>query len=116
MMRVLGPLGKVLGPRGLMPNPKTGTVTMDVAKAVNELRGGRIEFRVDKQANVAVSVGKMSFEPDKIVENVKAFVDAILRAKPATSKGAYVLGISICSTMSPGIKLDHQQLLLNLKK
>jgi large subunit ribosomal protein L1 len=116
MMRVLGPLGKVLGPRGLMPNPKTGTVTMDVSKAVKELQGGRIEFRVDKQANVAVSVGKISFEPDKIVENVKAFIDAIVKAKPASSKGAYFLGVSICSTMSPGIKLDHQSLLLSIKK
>jgi large subunit ribosomal protein L1 len=116
MMRVLGPLGKVLGPRGLMPNPKTGTVTMDVSKAVKELQGGRIEFRVDKQANIAVSVGKISFEPDKIVENVKAFIDAIVRAKPASSKGAYFLGASICSTMSPGIKLDHQSLLLSIKK
>ena len=116
MMRILGPLGKVLGPRGLMPNPKTGTVTMDVSKAVKELQGGRIEFRVDKQANVAVSVGKISFEPDKIVENVKAFIDAIVKAKPASSKGAYFLGVSICSTMSPGIKLDHQSLLLSIKK
>lgn len=116
MMRVLGPLGKVLGPRGLMPNPKTGTVTMDVAKTVKELKGGRIEFRVDKQANIAVSVGKLSFEAEKIVENVKAFVDAIIRAKPASSKGAYVLGLSICSTMSPGVKLDHQALLQSMKK
>lgn len=116
MMRVLGPLGKVLGPRGLMPNPKTGTVTMDVAKAVKELRGGRIEFRIDKQANVAVSVGKISFEPEKIVENVKALIDAINKAKPASSKGAYFISASICSTMSPGIKLDHQSLLLSIKK
>lgn len=116
MMRVLGPLGKVLGPRGLMPNPKTGTVTMDVSKAVKELKGGRIEFRVDRQANVAVSVGKISFEPEKIVENAKAFIDAIMRAKPASSKGTYLLGASICSTMSPGIKLDHQSLILSIKK
>lgn len=116
MMKVLGPLGKVLGPRGLMPNPKTGTVTMDVSRAVKELRGGRIEFRVDKQANVAVSVGKLSFEANQISENVMAFIDAIMRAKPATAKGAYLLGVSICSTMSPGIKLDHQLLTAALKQ
>ncbi len=116
MMRVLGPLGKILGPRGLMPNPKTGTVTMDVAKAVNELKAGRIEFRVDKQANVAVSVGKLSFEENKLIDNVYAFLGAIMRAKPASTKGAYLLGASICSTMSPGLKLDHTQLLADMKK
>ncbi len=116
MMRVLGPLGKVLGPRGLMPNPKTGTVTMDIARTVKELKGGRIEFRVDKQANIAGAVGKLSFEADKIVENIMAYVDAIVKAKPVTTKGAYVLSISVCSTMSPGVKLDHQQLLLKVKK
>lgn len=110
MMRVLGPLGKVLGPRGLMPNPKTGTVTMDIARTVKELRGGRIEFRVDRQANVAVSVGKLSFGETQIAENVHAFVDAIMRAKPASAKGSYMLSVSICSTMSPGIKLDHSEL------
>lgn len=116
MMRVLGPLGKVLGPRGLMPNPKTGTVTMDIARTVKELRGGRIEFRVDRQANVAVSVGKLSFGEPQIVENVHAFVDAIMRAKPASAKGTYVLGVSICSTMSPGIKLDITELTAAAKK
>jgi large subunit ribosomal protein L1 len=116
MMRIVGQLGKVLGPRGLMPNPKTGTVTMDIDKTVKELKGGRIEFRVDKQANVAAAVGKLSFGPDKIEENVLAFVDAIVRAKPAAAKGAYVLSASICSSMSPGFKLDHQELLATLKK
>ncbi|KAA3636445.1 MAG: 50S ribosomal protein L1 [Calditrichaeota bacterium] len=116
MMRVLGPLGKVLGPRGLMPNPKTGTVTMDLAKAVKELKGGRIEFRVDKQSNVAVAVGKVSFEKEQISENILAFVDAIVKAKPASAKGAYLLGVSICSSMGAGIKLDHQQLQATLKK
>ncbi|HDL00912.1 MAG TPA: 50S ribosomal protein L1 [candidate division Zixibacteria bacterium] len=116
MMRVLGPLGKVLGPRGLMPNPKTGTVTMDLARTVKELKGGRIEFRIDKQANIAGAVGKLSFDADKIIENITAYVDAIVKAKPTTTKGAYVLGISVCSTMSPGVKLDHQQLLLKMKK
>ena len=116
MMRILGPLGKILGPRGLMPNPKTGTVTMDVGRAVKELKGGRIEFRVDKQANVAAAVGKMSFDQDKIRENVLAFVDALLTAKPSSTKGAYLLGASICSTMSPGLKLDHAELIATLKK
>ena len=116
MMRHVGALGKILGPRGLMPNPKTGTVTMDIDRTVKELQGGRIEFRVDRQANVAVAVGKLSFEPEKIAENVKAFLEAILRAKPASAKGAYLLGMSICSTMSPGFKLDHAQLSLEVKK
>lgn len=116
MMRVLGPLGKILGPRGLMPNPKTGTVTMDIERTVTELKAGRIEFRVDRQANVAVSIGKVSFDPDKIKENAVAFISAILRAKPQTTKGAYFLGASICSTMGPGIKLDHAQILADLRK
>ena len=110
MMRVLGQLGKILGPRGLMPNPKTGTVTMDITRTVKELRGGRIEFRIDRQSNIAVRVGKVSFEEPQIVENVHAFMDAIMRAKPASAKGTYVLSASICSTMSPGIKLDHSEL------
>ncbi len=116
MMRVCGKLGKILGPRGLMPNPKTGTVTMNVAATVKELQAGRIEFRVDKQANIAAAVGKLSFEPEQIVDNVKAFVDAIVKAKPAAAKGAYVLGISVCSSMSPGFKLDHGTFLAGLKK
>jgi large subunit ribosomal protein L1 len=116
MMRVVGKLGKLLGPRGLMPNPKAGTVTMDVGKTVNELKAGRIEFRVDKQANIATAVGKLSFDNEKIEENVKAFVDAVLRQKPAAAKGAYFLSASICSSMSSGIKLDHQDLLAALKK
>jgi len=116
MMRVLGPLGKILGPRGLMPNPKTGTVTMDLDKAVKELKGGRIEFRVDRQANIAVSVGKVSFEPQQIQENAMAFLGAVMRAKPTTTKGAYLLGASICSTMSPGFKLDHSALIAEMKK
>lgn len=116
MMRVLGPLGKVLGPRGLMPNPKTGTVTMDLSRTVKELKGGRIEFRVDKQANIAGAVGKISFDAEKIVENIMAYVDAIVKAKPTSTKGSYILSMTVCSTMSPGVKLDHQQLLLSAKK
>ena len=116
MMRVVGQLGKVLGPRGLMPNPKTGTVTMNIEQTIKELKAGRIEYRVDKQANIAAAVGKLSFDAGQIEENVKAFVDAIVKAKPAAAKGSYFLGASICSTMSPGLKLDHQQLLADLKK
>ena len=116
MMKVCGKLGKILGPRGLMPNPKTGTVTMDVTKAVKEVKAGRIEFRVDRQANVVVSIGKLSFDEQKIIENAHAFVDAVLRAKPSAAKGAYFLGASICSTMSPGIKLDHAEMLAAMRK
>lgn len=116
MMRVVGKLGKLLGPRGLMPNPKAGTVTMDVGKAVREVKAGRIEFRVDKQSNIASAIGKLSFDNGKIEENVKAFVDAIVRLKPAAAKGAYFLGASICSSMGPGIKLDHQDLLAAIRK
>ncbi|MEW5797038.1 MAG: 50S ribosomal protein L1 [Candidatus Zixiibacteriota bacterium] len=116
MMKVCGKLGKILGPRGLMPNPKTGTVTMDIARTVREVKGGRIEFRIDRQSNVAVAVGKLSFEEKKIIENAEAFMDAIMRAKPAAAKGAYILSASICSTMSPGIKLDHAEILAAMKK
>lgn len=116
MMRVLGPLGKVLGPRGLMPNPKTGTVTMDLGRAVKELKAGRIEFRVDRQANVAVAVGKVSFESGQIKENVEMFIGAVMRAKPASAKGTYFLSCSLCSTMGPGLKLDHTTLIADLKK
>ncbi|PWB70107.1 50S ribosomal protein L1 [candidate division GN15 bacterium] len=116
MMRILGQLGKILGPRGLMPNPKTGTVTMDITRAVKELRGGRIEFRIDRQSNIAVRVGKISFGEAQLVENVHAFMDAIMRAKPASAKGTYVLSASICTTMSPGVKLDFSELSAALKK
>lgn len=116
MMRILGPLGKVLGPRGLMPNPKTGTVTMDLERAIKEVKGGRIEFRVDKQSNIASAVGKVSFDQNKISENILTFVEAILKAKPGSSKGAYFLAVSVCSTMSPGIKLDHHALIAAIKK
>jgi large subunit ribosomal protein L1 len=116
MMRHVGKLGKILGPRGLMPNPKTGTVTMDLTKAIGELKAGRIEFRVDRQANIAAAIGKVSFDENKIVENVYAFLDAILKAKPSSAKGAYLLSASICSTMGPGIKLDHQELAAATKR
>ncbi len=111
MMKIVGQLGKVLGPKGLMPNPKAGTVTMDVSKAVKELKGGRIEFRVDKQSNLAASVGKLSFEKKNITENIRTFADAIVRAKPATAKGTYILGVTVSTTMGPGLKLDQNSLL-----
>jgi len=116
MMKVVGKLGKVLGPRGLMPNPKTGTVTMDLSRTIRELKAGRTEFRVDRQSNVAIAVGKLSFDEQKIIENVQAFVEAVMRARPSAAKGSYVLSASICSTMSPGIKLDYAELVAALKK
>ena len=107
MMRSVGKLGKVLGPRGLMPNPKTGTVTFEVAKAVREIKAGKVEFRVDKTGIIHAPCGKIQFEPKQIFENAKALIDAVLRAKPANSKGKYVKSISISSTMSPGIWIDE---------
>mgnify|MGYP001258452165 CR=1 FL=1 len=106
MMGTVGRLGKVLGPRGLMPNPKLGTVTFDVAGAVSELRAGRAEFRVDKAGIFHTSVGRVNFEADKLTENVKAVMDALLKAKPASAKGAYVKKVSLSSTMGPGVRVD----------
>jgi large subunit ribosomal protein L1 len=105
MMGLVGRLGKVLGPRGLMPNPKTGTVTMDVANAVREIKAGKVEFRVDKTANVHVPVGKIQFTPEQLAENAQAVLDAIVRAKPAAAKGAYIKSVTISSTMSPPVKV-----------
>jgi large subunit ribosomal protein L1 len=116
MMKVIGKLGKILGTRGLMPNPKSGTVTIDIGKTVKELKAGRIEYRVDRQANIAVPVGKLSFSEEMLTENVKTFVDALLKAKPASAKGQYLKSLSICSTMGVGIKLDYQSLITELKK
>jgi large subunit ribosomal protein L1 len=99
-------LGKVLGPRGLMPNPKTGTVTDDTAKAVQEVKAGRVEFKLDKNGNVAVPVGKFSFEEQALVENGKAVIEAVVRARPATAKGHYLEGVTISATMSPGVRVD----------
>ena len=107
MMRSVGKLGKILGPRGLMPNPKTGTVTFEVAKAVREIKAGKVEFRVDKSGIVHAPCGKIRFEEKNLYENAKALIDAVLRAKPASSKGKYVRSISISSTMSPGIWVDE---------
>ncbi|HEU0243131.1 MAG TPA: 50S ribosomal protein L1 [Candidatus Limnocylindrales bacterium] len=106
VMGQLGQLGRVLGPRGLMPNPKAGTVTMDVAKAVKEIKAGKIEYRVDKTGNVHAPVGKVKFPADQIAANVTAFLEAIVRAKPASAKGTYLQGATVSSTMGPGIKLD----------
>lgn len=106
MMPLLGKIGKILGPKGLMPNPKTGTVTMDVAKAVNDTKKGKVEYRTDSYGNIHGIIGKASFDENLLVENLKAFVNAILKIKPTTVKGNYVNNISISSTMGPGIKLD----------
>src|SRR5499427_2269070 len=99
-------LGKVLGPRGLMPNPRTGTVTDDTAKAVQEVKAGRVEFKLDKNGNVAVPVGKFSFEESALVENGNAVIEAVVRARPATAKGRYLEGVTISATMSPGVRVD----------
>ena len=107
MMRLVGALGKVLGPRGLMPNPKTGTVTFDVANAVKETKAGKVEYRVDKTGVIHVGVGKVSFEADKLRDNAKALLDAIVKAKPATAKGKYVRKVNLASTMSPGVLLEE---------
>ncbi|MCP3742232.1 50S ribosomal protein L1 [Rossellomorea sp. BNER] len=106
MMGEVGKLGRVLGPKGLMPNPKTGTVTFDVEKAVNEIKAGKVEYRADKAGNVHVPVGKVSFEDGKLVENLTTMFDTIQKAKPAAAKGTYVKNISVTSTMGPGVKVD----------
>jgi large subunit ribosomal protein L1 len=106
MMKSVGRLGKVLGPRGLMPNPKTGTVTVDVAKAVQEVKAGKVEFRTDKTALVHVPVGKISFTPDKLVENATTVITSVVKAKPSAAKGKYIKGCTLSSTMGPGVQID----------
>ncbi len=106
MMGQVSKLGKILGPRGLMPNPKVGTVTFDIAKTVKELKAGRVEFRVDKAGNLHVPVGKISFGKEKLMDNLNSLIDAVTRLKPSSSKGTYVKGIAISTSMSPGIKID----------
>lgn len=106
MMKSVGRLGKVLGPRGLMPNPKTGTVTMDVERAVKEVKAGKVEFRVDKTGIIHCPVGKVSFDAGKLADNAQALIASVLKAKPATAKGKYVKSIVICSTMGPGVRID----------
>ena len=106
MMRSVGKLGKVLGPRGLMPNPKTGTVTMDVGRAVKEIKAGKIEFRVDKTGVIHAPIGKASFSGEKLLENAMSLVQAVLKAKPSVAKGKYVKSVTVCSTMGPGVSVD----------
>jgi large subunit ribosomal protein L1 len=115
VMGQLGPLGKVLGPRGLMPNPKAGTVTMDVARAVKELKAGKIEYRVDKGANVHAPVGKASFSEDQLYENTLTFLRELVRAKPAAAKGTYLKSVTLSSTMGPGVAIDPQVVLGSVK-
>jgi large subunit ribosomal protein L1 len=105
-MGKIGPLGRILGPRGLMPNPKTGTVTMDVAKAVKDVKGGKIDFKVDRYGIIHAAVGKASFEAEKIQENAEELIKTLIRMKPTASKGTYVKSITLSSTMSPGISVD----------
>lgn len=107
MMRLVGALGKVLGPRGLMPNPKTGTVTFDVKTAVRETKAGKVEYRVDKTGVIHTAVGKVSFDEDKIADNTRALIEAVVRAKPSTAKGKYMKKVNIAATMSPGLLLDE---------
>ncbi|HEX9110356.1 MAG TPA: 50S ribosomal protein L1 [Terriglobales bacterium] len=106
MMKSVGRLGKILGPKGLMPNPKTGTVTMDIARAVQEVKAGKVEFRTDKTALVHVPVGKISFSPDKLVENATVLISSVIKAKPSVAKGKYIKGCYLSSSMGPGIALD----------
>ena len=108
VMGKLGPLGRILGPRGLMPNPKSGTVTMDVAKAVREVKQGKIDFKVDKTGIVHASIGKVSFTPEAMRENAKEFINTLIKLKPATAKGTYIKSIYLSSTMSPGVKVDSK--------
>ncbi len=108
MMPVVGRLGRSLGPRGLMPNPKTGTVTDDVAKAVEEFKGGKVEYRTDRHGNVHVPIGKTSFDEEALLLNYRALVDELNRAKPASSKGRYMKRVSLSSTMGPGVKIDPE--------
>ncbi|MYF75996.1 MAG: 50S ribosomal protein L1, partial [Acidobacteria bacterium] len=106
MMRSVGKLGRILGPRGLMPNPKSGTVTFEVAKAVQEIKAGKVDYRVDKTSNIHAPVGKLSFSDERLVENTLAFVSAVVRSKPAAAKGRYIRSVAISSTMSPGLRIS----------
>ncbi|TYO92711.1 50S ribosomal protein L1 [Desulfallas thermosapovorans] len=109
MMGMVGKLGRILGPRGLMPNPKTGTVTFDVTQAIQEVKAGKIEYRVDKAGNIHVPIGKASFETEKLAENLKALVQQLIRVKPAAAKGQYIKGITVTTTMGPGVKVSAQK-------
>ncbi len=109
MMKSVGKLGRVLGPRGLMPNPKAGTVTFDVAKAVTDIKAGKVEFRVDKNGVIHAPFGRLSFEYEQLIQNARSLIEAVVRAKPAASKGRYLKGVSVSSTMGPGIRIDTSQ-------
>jgi large subunit ribosomal protein L1 len=115
MMSEVGKLGKILGPRGLMPNPKSGTVTFDLARAIKELKAGKIEYRTDKGGNVHAPIGKISFEKEKLEENLVTFVRELMRNRPAAARGQYIKGLAVSSTMSPGVRLDVQALVAALK-
>jgi large subunit ribosomal protein L1 len=115
LMGEVGKLGRVLGPRGLMPNPKSGTVSFDVAKAVKDVKAGKVEYRVDKNANLHVPIGKGSFDHQKLLENLKVLINEIVRAKPSASKGRYIKSLSISSTMGPSVKLDSQNVVSTLQ-
>ena len=108
MMGLVGRLGKVLGPKGLMPNPKSGTVTMDIVKAINDVKAGKVEYRVDKTSIVHVPIGKKSFGPEKLLENFNTVMEALVKAKPAASKGTYLKSITIAATMGPGVKVIYR--------
>ncbi|MBO5028899.1 MAG: 50S ribosomal protein L1 [Muribaculaceae bacterium] len=110
IMGKIGPLGRILGPRGLMPNPKSGTVTMDVAKAVKEVKQGKIDFKVDKTGIVHASIGKVSFSPEAMTDNAREFINTLIKLKPATAKGTYIKSIYLSSTMSPGVKVDTKSI------
>lgn len=112
MMGVVGRIGRILGPKGLMPNPKSGTVTMDVTKAISEIKAGKVEYRVDRTAIIHCPIGKKSFEKEKLQENLEVLMNAIIRAKPASAKGTYVKSIVVSSTMGPGVKVSPGQLCL----
>ena len=112
MMGTVGKLGRILGPRGLMPNPKTGTVTFDVVKAVQEVKAGKIEYRVDKAGIVHAPIGKVSFDIEKLSENLRVLVEQLIRVKPQAAKGQYIKGVSVCSTMGPGVKINTQKVTL----
>ncbi len=116
MMSKVGRLGKILGPRGLMPNPKSGTVTMDLEKTIKELKTGKIEFRVDRQSGLSASIGKVSFDAEALTANALAFLGAVVRAKPSAAKGTYIKSAAISSTMGVGLKLDHATILTDMKK
>ncbi len=111
MMGVVGRLGRVLGPKGLMPNPKSGTVTFDVAKALNDIKAGKVEYRVDKTAIVHVGIGKKSFGSEKLMDNFHTLMDAIVKAKPAAAKGQYIKSVTVASTMGPGVKINPTKVL-----